>query len=74
MDQNNTGGPAFARPASSIDRESFRPQPGMTLCDYFAAAAMQGLVASGRADDMSPEAIAASSYLIANAMLARREA
>lgn len=74
MDQNNNGGPAFARPASSIDRESFRAQTGATLRDYFAAAAMQGLVASGQADDMSPEAIAASSYLIANAMLARREA
>ena len=33
MDQNNNGGPAFARPASSIDREAFKAQPGMTLRD-----------------------------------------
>jgi hypothetical protein len=74
MDQNNNGGPAFARPASSIDREAFKAQNGLSTRDYFAAKAMQGFVAAGHADDMSPEAIAASSYLIANAMLARREA
>lgn len=74
MDQNNNGGPAFPRPVSSADGQTFAPQKGLSLLDYFAAQAMQGFVAAGHADDMSPEAIAASSYLIANAMLARREA
>jgi len=74
MDQNNNGGPAFARPASSIDRESFRAQSGATLRDYFAAAAMQGLLASGDGDAYPAEAVAANAYTIADAMLARREA
>lgn len=74
MDQNNTGGPAFARPASSIDREAFKAQSGATLRDYFAAKAMQGLLSTGAGDDMTAEAIARNAYTIADAMLARREA
>ena len=74
MGQNNNGGPAFARPASSIDRESFRAQTGATMRDYFAAAAMQGLLASGDGDTLSAEAVARNAYTIADAMLARREA
>lgn len=42
--------------------------------DYFAAAAMQGLLASGDGDAYAVEAIAANAYTIADAMLARREA
>jgi hypothetical protein len=49
------GGPAFPRPASEDHRQGSQrdgdvhvpDQNGMTLRDYFAAAAMQGLVASG---------------------------
>jgi len=74
MDTNNNGGPAFARPASSIDHEAFRPQPGMMLRDFFAAQAMQGSIAAGDADEVSEEQIAAFAYRIADAMLARREA
>ena len=74
MDKNNTGGPAFARPASSIDRESFRAQTGATLRAYFAAKAMQGLLAAGDGDVLSAEAIAKNAYTIADAMLARHEA
>jgi hypothetical protein len=74
MDQNNNGGPAFARPASSIDRESFRAQSGLSTRDYFAAKAMQGLLAAGDGDVLSAEAIAKNAYTIADAMLARREA
>ena len=44
----NTGGPAF--PVSSyvnVDGETFESKPqGMTLRDYFAAKAMDGLIAS----------------------------
>ena len=38
MSNTNTGGPAFPRPGD------FQPQTGMTLRDYFAAKAMQGLM------------------------------
>ena len=39
MNNINTGGSAFPRPGD------FNPQMGMTLRDYFAAKAMQGLIA-----------------------------
>jgi len=74
MDQNNNGGPAFARPASSIDRENFRAQTGATLRDYMAAKALQGLLAAGDSDTLSAEVLAKNAYTIADAMLARREA
>jgi hypothetical protein len=38
------GGPAF--PFSPSDESTGRPQLGMTLRDYFAAAAMQGMMAN----------------------------
>jgi hypothetical protein len=51
---------------------------GMTLRDYFAAKAMQGLIAaSGDADgciDYSNTAVAQAAYLMANAMLKVRNA
>ncbi len=64
------GVPAFP---SSDSRIQFS---GMTLRDYFAAKAMQGLLAAGRdaqygCDDM--ERLAASSYSIADAMLKARQ-
>lgn len=46
----------------------------LEMRDYFAAAAMQGLLASGDGDAYAVEAIAANAYTIADAMLARREA
>lgn len=41
--------------------------PGMTLRDYFAAAAMQGVIAAGK--QFSPEGV----YNVADAMLKARE-
>jgi hypothetical protein len=60
MSKINDGGPAF--PGGVVDGQGMvrePAQPGMTLRDYFAAAALQGLLASGhfttcRQDD-SPE-------------------
>lgn len=43
-----TGGSAFPRPATlyqTSHREVHAPQPGMSLRDYFAAKAMQTLIA-----------------------------
>lgn len=70
----NDGGPAF--PAShthytpGIDVEQFS---GMTLRDYFAAKAMTALVGRMVRTD-TPKLLAETSYGIADAMLAEREA
>lgn len=61
------GGPAF--PVGSGD---MRDPTGMTLRDYFAAKAMQGLMASP-ADPESMEVAAKWSYKLADAMLKARE-
>jgi hypothetical protein len=65
----NTGGPAFPSPALQTFKE------GMTLRDYFAAKAMQGLM--GRAwGDMDADKLfrtwANSAYKMADAMLKAR--
>jgi hypothetical protein len=57
MSKTNDGGTAF--PVQLVEYVSAHNHPGMTLRDYFAAAALQGLLASGhfttcRQDD-SPE-------------------
>lgn len=60
-DKVKTGGQAF--PFSDILQ-------GMTLRDYFAAKAMQGLLASGWKLD---EGVAELSYMFADAMLKERD-
>jgi hypothetical protein len=65
-----TGGPAF--PAET-DFEYFH---GMTLRDYFAAKAMQGLVIDKSFVDLytsGARAVAQQAYLVANAMLEARK-
>jgi hypothetical protein len=60
----NTGGPAFPSTHPSYGQEE-----GMTLRDYFAAKAMQGL-----AGEIEDEACAARwCYEMADAMLSQRE-
>ena len=61
------GGPAF--PVGSGD---MRDPVGMTLRDYFAAKAMQGLMASP-SDPASVEIAAEWSYKVADAMLEARK-
>lgn len=63
-----TGGPAFPNTAFTSSRNE---QQGMTLRDYFAAKAMQGLLASTKTDDGAM--IARDSYAMADAMLKARE-
>jgi hypothetical protein len=67
MSNTNTGGPAFPVPLDAFD-----DREGMTLRDYFAAKAMQGMLAcpgSIRVDDD-----ASLAYKMADAMLKAREA
>ena len=74
MSNTNTGGPAF--PCDRILQEGqVICSDGMTLRDYFAAKAMQGLVASAEHDEpINLHGAAEWSYNMADAMLAARSA
>lgn len=70
----NTGGSAF--PAQPIFRypdgtEIGTVQGGMTLRDYFAAAALKGMLIQGMTEETG---VAHFAYLYADAMLKTREA
>ena len=78
----NTGGPAFPRnyvPGSVTTDGSgrqyhtpFMPaQEGMTLRDYFAAAALQGLLTSTKTADGN--AVVQDAYRVADAMILERD-
>jgi hypothetical protein len=58
------GGPAFPRPMVAA-------APGMTLRDWFAGQALQGLLASTKTSDALT--IAKDAYILADAMLRARE-
>jgi hypothetical protein len=61
----NTGGSAFpTHPNGTF---------GMTLRDYFAAKALQGICASGPAHEWSNSRLAAEAYDLADAMLKARD-
>jgi hypothetical protein len=65
----NDGGPAFPSEYTLPENQ------GMTLRDYFAAKAMQGLFSCGKAhDEHTAHVTAKASYLMADAMLKAREA
>jgi hypothetical protein len=66
----NDGGPAFPRTGSDGHTQ---PQSGMTLRDYFAAAALQGLMAKMEPENQLEHHIAKWSYEAADAMLKVRE-
>lgn len=68
------GGPAFSRPSSENTgmtgmRQSDSAQEGMSLRDYFAAMAMQGLLAGGGHPDGNT---AKSAYDMAELMIVAR--
>ena len=76
MSNQNNGGPAFPTLGRELETE------GMTLRDYFAAKAMQGLCAGfsaqdrnwPRSDELETYEVAAEhSYLMADAMLEARK-
>ena len=75
----NDGGPAFPRPGISSNwGEGHFAHTGMTLRDYFAGQALTNvdvrIPMSDDDDTPSPRAIANYMYVIADAMLAAREA
>ena len=75
----NDGGPAFPV-IPPLDKGSSAsafcypyPDAGMTLRDYFAAKAMQGICASDIGQNMTSGRIVSGSYEISDAMLKARE-
>ena len=74
MSNTNTGGPAF--PVLIVDRpRELAHFNGMTLRDYFAAKAMQGLLSRIGHDKINVhDVLAQRTYQIADAMLKAREA
>jgi hypothetical protein len=75
MSDTNTGGPAFPQHGFDTIAERFTSQGGMTLRDYFAAKAMQGMVYYGPwSDNKDRMQIAESAYKMADAMIQARDA
>ncbi len=66
------GGPAFARGAGPEGMTWAYGDPGMSLRDYFAAAALNTFYAEGGMGDRTEDEIARSAYELADAMLAAR--
>ena len=68
MSKKNDGGPAFPHSRLGSDHD------GMTLRDYFAAKAMQGMYAADSSSSVIPlESKVRQAYAAADAMLAERE-
>ena len=63
------GGPAFP---VTTEHGSVFPLPGMTLRDYFAAKALQGMLGLYAPHDYTHRAFALAAYNYADAMLAER--
>ena len=71
---NKDGGPAFPMPITAVADDEWHANDinwGMTLRDYFAAKAMQGLV--GASQSFPRSSIAEHAYLMADEMLKARE-
>jgi hypothetical protein len=64
---DKTGGPAFPTPAHNLEND------GMTLRDYFAAKAMQGLLACPIQPQSDEDMYARDAYKVADAMLKARK-
>ena len=71
MSTINDGGPAFPLATSNSGNKFVN---GMTLRDYFAAAALQGLLADGHGNAWCNETCSAKAFKIADAMLKAKEA
>lgn len=75
MEREETGGAAF--PQSGFGQ--WAPEGGATLRDYFAAKALQGLIAGAMSDgsiwdEESASMASQHAYAVADAMLAARSA
>jgi hypothetical protein len=73
MNNTNTGGPAFPTEAYDLERQTLVREEGMTLRDYFAAKAMQGLSQNIDWNVQTTGGVAGVAYALADAMLRARE-
>ena len=74
MTDNDDGGPAFPRPASSADVGYVEPaEIGMSLRDWFAGQALAGIAATNILNAKLGREVATLAYAIADAMLEARE-
>jgi hypothetical protein len=73
MNNTNTGGPAFPTKAYDLERQTLVREEGMTLRDYFAAKAMQGMLAENGGGALRNADLATWAYQIADNMLKARE-
>ena len=69
MTKKNDGGPAFPVPNDA----NVNGQEGMTLRDYFAAKAMQGMVSAEYGERLDHLAWSIDAYELADAMLSARD-
>ena len=81
MKATNTGGPAFPAGERFEGVDGWQTEPGMTLRDYFAAKAMQALIARESSGAFNFEAypndpwrVALWAYDVADQMLKVRDA
>jgi hypothetical protein len=79
MSEQNNGGPAFPRDATNVQMAGKlyvdEGEQGMSLLDFFAAKALQGICAHADSWGLGTvDQIAEQAYLIAGAMLRAREA
>jgi hypothetical protein len=75
MNTPNNGGPAFPQHGWSIDPETIErmsKKQGITIRDYFAAAALTGILANPDSSS-SADALCHYAFVYADAMLAERE-
>lgn len=70
MNEQKHGGPAFPN-SKQVGQALIITEGGMTLRDYFAAKAMQGLLADSNVIG-STENVSTAAYKMADAMLAER--
>jgi hypothetical protein len=69
----NDGGPAFPSHQACSSWQCRKPSAGMTLRDYFAAAALKGQAHRLASPYEHRDILAADCYAIADAMLKARE-
>ena len=74
MSNDKTGGPAFPKAWLDVWNDAVSVQTGMTLRDYFAAKALQGLLScqSEETGFYQAKNAAQEAYAMADAMLAER--
>jgi hypothetical protein len=72
--QIDDGGPAYPAQFEKTDHPAWHQSEGMSLRDWFAGQALQGLMASCVHEDTpDPQYAARSSYRYADAMIAARK-